>query len=769
MVLLTTAVAAEVSFSSFDLSAANELLFTATADLPGEGQFRTLLYADLRSDDLVASAEGVAGGDVLRNVPMAQLTHYPEIFSYLPELQKLQIQNRFGLFRSEDTLGDLQPVAGFSNFVDGGAIPAGQVLPITTSPNGRFLLILEPDSAAYGAMVLLDLRDGTETVISERVELSLAGPPAAWSPDSRFFVYAQRGGIYYFSIQQLIEERVIGESYRRIGDGSLANVGWSAAGSLYYVNGSLVYRIAGAEFFARSLYQSLLESGAIAGKLPFPFDRSFDRFWISPDGRSVLLNKGGRNLFLLFLNTDDFADAGQIVSLPSLFLPRNTRVQSVLWSETDLVTVLTGSIQSGSTATTIYRLQVDQSDSSMSFQRLDDTGVLAMVISPDEGKVALLTATGVQIRSYQDWTQGRNIPLNNPLHAIWVDDQTIAVGGRSTIDTVDASDGSRSVIAFAQVDSYHIVDNGEIIASADDRWYSFQGGWNLTDSRVLPEASVSSSRYRIYTESISSGSYRNVVMVRRAQGVGTSRLFEPAAKVYEPFPLTDEQPDFTYFTHGSRIRRREVALVFNAVDSVEGLTEILTTLARFNVKATFFVNGEFIRRQPGALREISDGGHEVGSLFYAYFDMSDRRYRITEEFIRDGLARNEDDYFAATGRELSLIWHAPYYFVSDDVIAAGQSANYIYVSRDVDSLDWVPRRTDEGLSQLYMPSAELVERILSTKRPGSIISMQVGTPGSVNSGGREDFLFQRLDILINSLVDAGYDVVPVSALIDHAR
>ena len=148
--------------------------------------------------------------------------------------------------------------------------------------------------------------------------------------------------------------------------------------------------------------------------------------------------------------------------------------------------------------------------------------------------------------------------------------------------------------------------------------------------------------------------------------------------------------------------------------------------------------------------------------------MADRRYQITEDFIRDGLARNEDDYFEATGNELSLLWHAPYYFVSDEIISAGQSANYIYVGRDVDSLDWVPRLTDAGLSQLYMPAGELVERILEIKRPGTIISMQVGIPDSTRTG-RDDYLFQKLDLLVNGLLERGYAVVPVSTLIENAQ
>jgi len=224
------------------------------------------------------------------------------------------------------------------------------------------------------------------------------------------------------------------------------------------------------------------------------------------------------------------------------------------------------------------------------------------------------------------------------------------------------------------------------------------------------------------------------------------------------------------FINGSRIRRREVSLVFNAIDSVEGLTTILNTLAEYDVRATFFVNGDFIRRHPGAVREIAASGHEVGNLFTVYFDMSDSRYQITSQFIQQGLARNEDEYFETTGRELSLLWHAPYYFTNPSILSAGSGMNYTYIGRDVDSLDWVPKRDETGISRLYYPSAELIESIIERKLPGSIVAMTVGRPGDDRpAGGRDDYLFTKLDILLNNLIERGYSIVPVSEIKDRAR
>ena len=169
-----------------------------------------------------------------------------------------------------------------------------------------------------------------------------------------------------------------------------------------------------------------------------------------------------------------------------------------------------------------------------------------------------------------------------------------------------------------------------------------------------------------------------------------------------------------------------MSLVFNAIDSAEGLTRILNTLSAYKVRATFFVNGEFIRRYPDAVKEIADSGHEVGSLFYAYFNMTDSRFTVDRDFVKAGLARNEDDYYAATGRELSLLWHAPYYIVNSEIIAAAAEMNYTYVGRDLDSYDWVAATESNQARGIYLPAADLVERIIAQKKPGSIIPLQVG-------------------------------------------
>jgi peptidoglycan/xylan/chitin deacetylase (PgdA/CDA1 family) len=279
------------------------------------------------------------------------------------------------------------------------------------------------------------------------------------------------------------------------------------------------------------------------------------------------------------------------------------------------------------------------------------------------------------------------------------------------------------------------------------------------------QKSLASESYRVYLEPSTRGGYENLLFVRDAKGYGTTPLFPSESTAYEAFPAAEEPVDFGNVAHGSRIRRREVSLLFNAIDSVEGLTEVLNTLSAYGLRCTFFVNGEFIRRNPDAVREIADSGHEVGSLFHVHFNMTDSRFTVDAEFVKAGLARNEDDYFAATGRELSLLWHAPYYIVNSEIISAAAEMNYLYAGRDLDTSDWVARTESNEAKGIYFGAADLVEKLIAEKKPGSIIPVQIG----VGEGNRGDYLFQKLDLVVNELARLGYEIVPVSTLVEHAR
>ena len=742
---------AQVTFENLDLDPSGTLLFSARAESPVFGEYTTLFNARLQDRSIT------------------QMTFFPEQITFLDEGARIQIQNRFGVFRTNGDFQNPRPLEAFTAFASGGEVQVGKTPSLGVSPDGRYLVYHKPLSPGYASVYLREVAGDKELLLAERVDLQFGNEGILWSRDSRFFVYAKEESIYYYPVRQYEDDRVLPEEYRSLGIGSIRNVFWSDQGDLYFISGYLVYKVLSGELFTSTLYRNLLERGTLVGKLPFVFDANFDNFWVSPDDRKILLNKGGRNFFVYYLQSSDYTSTGGIISLPYLYLPRNTRIKDVLWSDEDLLTLNAESIRNGEWTSKIYRLDLNTAGNILSFTSLDDRGTRELTPSFDGSQVAVRLDDRVVVRDYQSWKEKHTRNHPGILKVLWVNSKKLLIAGRYYTEIWDLSDGESEVLFLSQSEGagFDALDGG-ITATVNGRNFRYNDGlWEEMasgDPPVRAKPRISSSQYRVYLDSSFDRSYSNLVMIRMVGGMGTIPLFDPPKKKFDPFPAKDEPADTQYFRHGSRVRLREIALVFNAVDSADGLTEVLSVLHEYNLKATFFLNGEFIRLNSDAAREIAVSGHEVGSLFYAYFNMTDSRYVVDEEFIQKGLARNEDDYFVATGRELSLLWHAPYYAVSSPILAASAKMNYTYVGHDVDPLDWALEDVSLGVAESLSVS-EMVRRIISLKKPGSIIPIRLGLKDQ-RSGG---YLYNNLDVLLNALLEEGYTVVPVSTLIEHER
>jgi hypothetical protein len=99
------------------------------------------------------------------------------------------------------------------------------------------------------------------------------------------------------------------------------------------------------------------------------------------------------------------------------------------------------------------------------------------------------------------------------------------------------------------------------------------------------------------------------------------------------------------------------------------------------------------------------------------------------------------------------------------MVTAAAAVGYKTLGLDVDPMDWVSRTDIRRISLPYRSASQIVDDIMAAKRPGSIIPIRIGIP----SGGRDDYLFGRLDVLLDALVRTGYSAVPISTLMENAR
>jgi len=321
---------------------------------------------------------------------------------------------------------------------------------------------------------------------------------------------------------------------------------------------------------------------------------------------------------------------------------------------------------------------------------------------------------------------------------------------------------SRSGQAAFEENSYRI------LAKSADAWFVTDGKnpWAPISNPRIRNSSQVSAQYRVYLEKQGPGIYANLPLIRNITPVGTFSLFPPAPG--SGLSISQEaEPSQSgmVFSRGTRTGNREAALCFDLYDDDQGLPEVLDALNRFGIRATFFLNGEFLRRHPEAVSDIVSAGHETASMFFALVDLSDARYQASPEFISRGLARNEDEFFRVTGKELALLWHPPWYTVSPDIAASAAGVGYITSGRDVDPFDWVSREDEKKLGLLQSSPSQMVDSIMERVRPGSIIPLRLG----LLQGGRNDYLFNRINVLLDALVREGYSLVPVSTLIEHTK
>lgn len=182
-----------------------------------------------------------------------------------------------------------------------------------------------------------------------------------------------------------------------------------------------------------------------------------------------------------------------------------------------------------------------------------------------------------------------------------------------------------------------------------------------------------------------------------------------------------------------------VAISFDAAWGNEDTQQLIDILARYGVKTTFFVVGDWVDKYPESVRALHEAGHEImnHSNNHAHYNSL-----TAQEIVADINACN-DKIEAITGVRPTLI-RCPYGEYDDHVIAAIRSIGMEPIQWDVDSLDW------KDLS-----ASEITKRITGKIQSGSIClfhNAALHTP-------------EALPSILEFFQQNGYTVVPISQIL----
>ena len=184
---------------------------------------------------------------------------------------------------------------------------------------------------------------------------------------------------------------------------------------------------------------------------------------------------------------------------------------------------------------------------------------------------------------------------------------------------------------------------------------------------------------------------------------------------------------------------KKVSISFDAAWGNEQTEELLNTLDQYDVKATFFLVGQWVDNYPDSVKAIADKGHDVEN----HSDTHAHIPQLSKEEMREEIVNCNEKIKAITGK-CPTLFRPPYGDYDNNVVSAVKNENMYCIQWDVDSLDW------KDLS-----SAEITERITSKITNGSIVLLHNGAKNTP----------EALPSIIEGIRAQGYELVPISELV----
>lgn len=151
-------------------------------------------------------------------------------------------------------------------------------------------------------------------------------------------------------------------------------------------------------------------------------------------------------------------------------------------------------------------------------------------------------------------------------------------------------------------------------------------------------------------------------------------------------------------------------LTFDAGFENGNTEKILDALKKHNVKATFFLVGNYFETQPDLVRRMVEEGHTVGNHTYSHPDMS----AIADEAsFREELEKNEALYKEVTGSEMPKLYRPPQGKFCESNLKMAQKLGYKTVFWSLAYVDWY--ENDQPTPQ------QAYDKLLPRVHPGAVV------------------------------------------------
>ena len=190
--------------------------------------------------------------------------------------------------------------------------------------------------------------------------------------------------------------------------------------------------------------------------------------------------------------------------------------------------------------------------------------------------------------------------------------------------------------------------------------------------------------------------------------------------------------------------RPEVSLTFDAGADWRPVKAILAALEQRGAKATFFLTGEWIEKNPKTTRLIIDAGHEVGNHSWDHPAFT----HLSDDAVREQLRRTETIVQETTGKSSRPYFRPPLGDRDARVRRLVGEEGFLTVYWTLDSRDSV----DRGIT-----AEQIRQRVVDKASAGSIVLLHCGSKATA----------EALPAVLDGLQQRGFTQVPLSRLLQE--
>ena len=189
---------------------------------------------------------------------------------------------------------------------------------------------------------------------------------------------------------------------------------------------------------------------------------------------------------------------------------------------------------------------------------------------------------------------------------------------------------------------------------------------------------------------------------------------------------------------------RVMSLTFNVLDASDTFTlQVMQILNAYDVRASFFVTGEWVRENGGVAARLVGSGHELKNLSDGHTGLR----RMSRSQIRESLEACSEAIEGIAGAR-PRVFRAPYGEYDDNLIRVARDLGLHTVQWSIDSGDWRGGRADA-----------IIRQVQTRAFSGGIVLLHSNLEQTV----------EALPEIVTGLQADGFTLIPVSELMHQAE